>query len=73
MKTKQSKSSYRRAFIIETVVGSIMLIASVFAYIMDQLRPELRGSLVWGFMFAALISLFLASLHYSSYRSATAE
>jgi len=73
MKTNPTKSSYRRALIIETVVGSFMLLLSVGAYVLEQFKPELRGSLVWGFMFAAVISLFLASLHYSGYRSTSAE
>jgi hypothetical protein len=73
MKTNQSKSNYRRAFIIETVVGAAMLGAAVFAYIMEQFRPELRGSLAWGFMVASVICLFLASIHYSSYKATPAD
>ncbi len=73
MKTKPSKSSYRRAFLIETTVGGILLLASLLAYSMEQRSPELRGSLVWGFMFPAVINLFLASLHYTRYRFAILE
>ena len=48
-----------------------MLLLSVVAYIFEMVYPAMRGTLVWGFVFPAVLLLFLASLDYSRYLNST--
>ena len=69
MNTTQAANpkSYRLSFVINTVIGSLMLLLSAVSFIIEAIFPPMRGSLAWCFMFAAVPSLFVASLHYSKY------
>lgn len=59
--------SYRLSFMINTVIGTLMLLLSAVGVIIEAIFPQMKGSLAWRFMFAAVPSLFIASLHYSKY------
>jgi hypothetical protein len=60
---------YKSSFIINTAIGTLMLLLSAASYVLEVLYPALRGTLAWWFMFTAVVSLFIASLHYSKYLS----
>jgi hypothetical protein len=60
---------HRLAFIIDTLSGGLLLLLSVASYIFEMYFPAIRGTLVFGFMLPAIISLFIASLHYSKFLS----
>jgi NO-binding membrane sensor protein with MHYT domain len=63
--------SYKLSFIINTVVGGVMLLLAIVAQVFETIFPALRGQLVWGFVPATLMCWFIASLHYSKYLSLT--
>ena len=65
-KTPNPKS-YRLSFIINTLIGSLMLLLSAVGFILESVHPQLRGTLAWGFTWTAVLCLFIASLHYSKY------
>ena len=71
MNTPQSKDarSYKLSFIINTVVGGVLLLLAEIAGIFEGLFPAVRGHLVWGFLPATILCWFIASLHYSKYLS----
>jgi hypothetical protein len=60
---------YKLSFIINTAVGGVLLLMAVVTGVFEGLFPALRGQLVWGFVPAAMICWFIASLHYSKYLS----
>ena len=67
--SNQNPRRYKLSFIINTAVGGILLLLAVIAGVFEGLFPALRGQLVWGFVPAAMICWFVASLHYSKYLS----
>lgn len=67
----QNPRGYRLSFVINTVIGGLMLLLSAASFVFESLYPQLRGSLEWGFTWAAVLCLFIASLHYSKYLSLT--
>ena len=70
MKTQtQNTRGYKLSFIINTAVGGILLVLAIIAGVFEGLFPALRGQLVWGFVPAAMVCWFVASLHYSKYLS----
>jgi len=58
MNTTQAANpkSYRLSFVINTVIGSLMLLLSAVSFIIEAIFPPMRGSLAWCFMFAAVPS-----------------
>ena len=62
-------SGYRLSFIINTVVGGVLLVLAIVAGVFEGLFPALRGQLVWGFLPGTLICWFIAALHYSKHLS----
>ena len=62
-------NGYRLSFIINGIIGGFMLLLSAVGYVIEILYPQLRGTLAWGFMFAAIVCLFVTSLHYAKYLS----
>jgi hypothetical protein len=60
---------YKLSFIINTIVGGIILLLAIAAGVCESLHLSLRGQLVWGFVPATMICWFIASLHYSKYLS----
>jgi hypothetical protein len=71
MKTPQTQNAkgYRLSFIINTVVGGLMLLLSAASQIFESAFPQLHGTLAQGFIWTAVLCLFIASLHYSKYLS----
>ncbi|MEI6566456.1 MAG: hypothetical protein WCR20_07265 [Verrucomicrobiota bacterium] len=71
MNTDPGKSSrgYKLSFIINTVLGGLMLLLSVFSFSLESLFPQLGGSISQGFLPGAVLCLFIASLHYAKYLS----
>ena len=67
----QNPRGYRLSFIINTAIGGLMLLLSAASFIFETVYPELRGTLEWPFTWNAVLSLFIASLHYSKYLSLT--
>jgi hypothetical protein len=67
--TTPNPNGYRLSFIINAAVGGLMLMLSATAYVLEILHPQLRGTLAWGFMFTAVLCLFISSLHYSKFLS----
>jgi hypothetical protein len=65
----QNPRGYKLSFIINTGVGGVLLLMAVVAGACEGLFPALRGQLVLGFVPAAMICWFIASLHYSKYLS----
>jgi len=65
----QHPRGYRLSFIINTAAGGLLLLMAVVAGVFEGLSPALRGQLVWGFVPAAMVCWFIASLHYSKYLS----
>jgi hypothetical protein len=65
--TTPNPNGYRLSFIINAVVGGLMLMLSAVAYVLEILHPQLRGTLAWGFTFTAVVCLFISSLHYSKF------
>jgi hypothetical protein len=67
----QNPKGYRLSFIINAGIGVLMLLLSAASYIFESIYPQLRGTLAWGFLWTAVLCLFIASLHYSKYLSLT--
>lgn len=67
MKTSTKPKNYKLSFIINSVIGGLMLALSIVGYVIEIIHPQLRGTLAGGFLFTAIICLFIASLHYSKY------
>jgi formate hydrogenlyase subunit 4 len=61
----------RLSFIINTVVGGLMLLLSAISSVFETIYPQLRGTLAWGFTWTAVVCLFIASLHYAKHLSLT--
>jgi hypothetical protein len=68
-KHNQSAKSYRLSFLINGGIGVLMLFLSAVGYILENVYPDLRGGLAWGFMWPAVICLFIAALHHARYLS----
>ena len=73
MKTPHPENprGYRLSFIIHSAIGGLMLLLSAAGFIFESVYPQSRGMLAWGFIWAAVLCLFIASLHYSKYLSLT--
>ncbi len=65
----QHPRSYKLSFSINTALGGLLLLMAVVTGVLEGLFPALRGKLVWGFVAAAMVCWFIASLHYSKYLS----
>ena len=65
----QNVRRYKLSFIINTVIGGLMLLLSVFSFSLESIFPQLGGSLSHGFLPGAVLCLFIASLHYAKYLS----
>jgi hypothetical protein len=65
-----SKKRYRLSFIVNTGVGAFLLFFSAIGYVLEHVYPALRGELAWGFLWPAVICLFVASLHHAKSRPA---
>jgi hypothetical protein len=65
----QQPRGYKLSFIINTAVGGLLLLVAVVAGVFEGLFPALRGQLAWGFVPAAMVCWFIASIHYSKYLS----
>ncbi len=65
--------SYKLSFIINTIVGSFILLLAVAAGVCENLFPDFRGKLVWGFLPGVMVCWFVASLNYSKYLSLTRD
>jgi hypothetical protein len=60
-----SAKRYRLSFLINTAVGAFLLFLSIVGYVLEHLYPALRGELAWGFLWPAVLCLFVASLHHA--------
>ena len=71
MNTSQSTTlrGYRLSFIINTIVGSLMLLLATVSYVIEIFVPTMRGTLAVGMIPGAVICLFIGSVHYSKYLS----
>ena len=69
MSSKQNPRGYRLSFIINTAVGALLLLLSATGGVLEGLFPQMRGTLAVGFLWPAIVCLFIASLHYSKFLS----
>lgn len=58
-------NAFRLSFIINTAVGALLLLLSAVGLVLEGVFPQMRGTLACGFMWPAIVCLFIASLHYS--------
>ena len=65
-----SERRYRLSFIINTAVGTFLLFLSAVSYVLEHVYPAMRGELVWGFLWTAVLCLFIASLHHAKSKPA---
>jgi hypothetical protein len=65
-----SAKRYRLSFLINTAVGAFLLFLSIVGYVLEHLYPALCGELAWGFLWPAVLCLFVASLHHAKSRAA---
>jgi hypothetical protein len=65
----QNGRGYRLSFIINTALGSLLLLLAAAGAIFEGVFPQMRGTLAFGFLWPAIVCLFIASLHYSKYLS----
>ena len=65
-----SAKRYRLSFLINTAIGALLLFLSAVAYVLEHVYPALHGELTWGFLWPAVICLFVASLHHAKSRPA---
>ena len=61
--------NYRLSFIWLTSIGSFMLLLSLVGNVLESIFPQMQGTLAFGFLYTAIVCLFVASLHYSKYLS----
>jgi len=64
---------YWLSFIINVVVGSLMLLLASVAIVLEILLPDLRGMLAIGFLTAAIVCLAIGIAHRRKYRSLVAR
>jgi membrane-bound ClpP family serine protease len=65
----QSARGYRLSFVINTVLGGVMLVLGIVGIVIEVMAPSLRGSLAWGFLPAAIVCLSIGFAHRSKYLS----
>ena len=65
----QNPKSYRLSFIWLTSIGSFMLLLSLVGNVLESIFPQMQGTLAFGFLFTAIVCLFVASVHYAKYLS----
>jgi len=75
MSTPENRNprGYKLSFIINTIIGGIMLLVAIGAGVYENLFPAWRGQLVWSIIPTTIICWFIASLHYSKYLSLTSK
>jgi hypothetical protein len=63
----QHQKEYRLAYIINAAVGFLCLLLSATGYTFEILYPQLRGTLAWSFIPAAVICLAAAAFSHNRY------